>query len=58
LEIAKGILMREMNLTEADSYGYIRKKSQDEKRKMVEVARRVIASFGTDEEREKFLDGS
>ena len=51
-EEAKGILMRELDFSEAASYKYIHKKSRNERLKMEEVAKRVITSFGTTEERE------
>lgn len=54
VEVAKGILMREMELSEAGAYKYIQKKSQNEKRKMSEVARRLIDAFGSEEELGKF----
>ena len=52
IEVAKGILMRELDFSEAASYKYIHKKSRNERLKMEEVAKRVITSFGTPEERE------
>jgi PAS domain S-box-containing protein len=54
VEIAKGILMRQLNLSEAESYQFIQKKSQDENKKMGEVAKEVIEFFGSADEREKF----
>ena len=54
VEIAKGILMRELNQSEAESYQFIQKKSQDESVKMVEVAKQLIEVFGSLEERKKF----
>ncbi len=54
VEVAKGIIMREFAVSEAESYRYIQKKSQDEKRKMGEVARRLIHSLGSEEERKRF----
>ncbi|MDV2504710.1 MAG: PAS domain S-box protein, partial [bacterium] len=54
VEIAKGVLMREVGLSEAESYKLIQKKSRDENRKMGEVAKQVIQLHGTSEERKKF----
>jgi PAS domain S-box-containing protein len=53
VEIAKGILMRELGLQEDESFQFIRKKSQDESKKMVDVAKQVIEFFGSSEERNK-----
>ncbi len=53
VEIAKGILMREISLSEDESFRFIQKKSQDESKKMREVARQVIDFFGSEEERKK-----
>ena len=54
VEIAKGILMRVMDVPESKSYLILQKKSQDENLKMVEVAKQVIEVFGSPEERKKF----
>lgn len=54
VEIAKGILMREMDVPETKSYLILQKKSQDENLKMGEVAKQVIEVFGSPEERKKF----
>ncbi len=54
VEVAKGILMREVGLSEAESYRLIQKKSRDENRKMGEVAKLVIDLHGSPEERKKF----
>ena len=54
VEIAKGILMRVMDVPEPKSYLILQKKSQDENLKMVEVAKQVIECFGSPEERKKF----
>jgi len=53
VEIAKGILMRELDLSEAASHRFIQKKSRDERARVWEVAKRVIVSFGSLEERNK-----
>ncbi|MDV2496647.1 MAG: PAS domain S-box protein [bacterium] len=54
VEIAKGVLMREVGLSEAEGYKFIQKKSRDENRKMGEVAKLVIQLHGSPEERKKF----
>jgi PAS domain S-box-containing protein len=54
VEVAKGVLMRELVISEAESYKFIQKKSRDENRKMGEVAKLVIQLHGTSEERKKF----
>jgi PAS domain S-box-containing protein len=54
VEIAKGILMRELGLSEAESYKLIQKRSRDRNEKMREIARLVIELHGTKEERDKF----
>ncbi len=54
VEIAKGILMRVMDVPEPKSYLILQKKSQDENLKMVEVAKQVIEVFGSPKERKKF----
>lgn len=43
VERAKGIIMRRKNLGEEDAYQLLRKSAMDQKRKMVDVAREVIA---------------
>ena len=43
VERAKGILMRRRNLDEENAYALLRKSAMDRKRKLVEVAREVIA---------------
>jgi len=53
VEIAKGILMRELDLSEAASHRFIQKKSRDERARVWDVAKRVIESFGSLEERNK-----
>ena len=53
VEIAKGILMREMGLSEDESYKLIQKRSRDENRKMGEVAKQVIDFFGMFEKTKK-----
>lgn len=55
IEVAKGILMRELSLGEAESFRFMQKKSQDESRKMTDVARQVIGFFGSTRER-RILD--
>lgn len=55
VEVAKGILMREIGLSEAESYILIQKRSRNEGAKMVDVARLVISLHGTADEREKFI---
>lgn len=45
VEIAKGVLMREMGLSEEESYKLIHKRSRDENTKMVEVARQLVDFF-------------
>lgn len=54
VEVAKGILMRELGLSEQDSYRLIQKRSQDERRKMADVARDMIELLGSPKERGKF----
>ena len=50
VEIAKGILMHELGLSEADSFQFIQKKSQEESKKMLEIAKQVIEFFGSRED--------
>jgi len=47
IEKAKGILMRERDLTEEQSYNAIRKKSMDSCKPMKEVAEAIIIAFDT-----------
>jgi len=42
IERAKGILMRRLNLTEEEAFRRLQKRSQDESRKLIEVAQAVI----------------
>jgi len=42
IERAKGILMRRLNLTEEEAFRRLQRRSQDESRKMVEIARAII----------------
>lgn len=42
IERAKGILMRERSLSEADAYGLLRKAAMNENRRLAEVARCVV----------------
>ncbi|MFQ5875454.1 MAG: PAS domain S-box protein, partial [Dehalococcoidia bacterium] len=53
VEIAKGILMQERGLSEAEAYTLIQKRSRDGNRKMVDVAKDVIGLFNTINNREK-----
>lgn len=54
IEAAKGILMRELDMSEDDSYSLIRRKSQEARKRMLDIAQQVIGLFGSPEEKMKF----
>jgi AmiR/NasT family two-component response regulator len=54
IDIAKGILMREIGRSLSDSHNFILKRSRDERVKAGEIARQLIVLLGTPEERKKF----
>jgi response regulator NasT len=46
IERAKGILMKERDLSEDDAYAVLRKAAMNENRRIVEVARSVVSAMG------------
>jgi response regulator NasT len=46
IERAKGILMKERDLSESDAYAVLRKAAMNENRRIVDVARSVVSTMG------------
>jgi response regulator NasT len=46
IERAKGLLMDEVGLTEAQAYAHLRKMAMDRSQRLAQVAERVIAAHG------------
>ena len=46
IERAKGILMKERNVTESDAYGLLRTAAMNENRRLVDIARSVVSAAG------------
>jgi two-component system, response regulator / RNA-binding antiterminator len=46
IERAKGILMKERDLSESDAYAVLRKAAMNENRRIVDVARGVVSTMG------------
>ncbi len=46
IERAKGILMKERDLSESDAYAVLRKAAMNENRRIVDVARSVVSAMG------------
>jgi PAS domain S-box-containing protein len=54
IDVAKDILMRKMDLSLSEAHKFIMRKSQENRIKVVEVAKQVISLLGTPEDKQKF----
>ena len=55
IERAKGILMASENIGEGEAFGLLRSRSQDNREKMVDVARRILEDAQAEAEEEAKL---